>query len=82
MSRPWRPTTSRSPTCCSATKARLPAAAEQPRFFAVAEQFLSQCIGGRAEPIGDALQGSTVKVTAGGELIPGLAQLATKAATP
>jgi dipeptidyl aminopeptidase/acylaminoacyl peptidase len=51
-------------------------------FFAVTEQFLSHCLGGRAEPIGDALKGSTMQVTAGGDLIPGLAQLATKAPTP
>ena len=47
-------------------------------FYAIAEQFLHQHLGGRAEPIGDALQGATVRIEAGGELIPGLAQLATK----
>lgn len=29
-------------------------------FFAIAEKFLSKCLGGRAEPIGNALNGSTV----------------------
>lgn len=31
-------------------------------FFALAEQFLAKCLGGRAEPIGNALNGSTVQV--------------------
>ncbi len=47
-------------------------------FYAVAEQFLKRCIGGRAEPIGDALKGATMRVEAGADLIPGLPQLATK----
>lgn len=47
-------------------------------FFAVAEQFLSKCLGGRAEPVGDALKGATMRVEAGGDLVPGLAQVATK----
>jgi dipeptidyl aminopeptidase/acylaminoacyl peptidase len=47
-------------------------------FYAIAEQFLGRCLGGRAEPIGDALKGSTMRVEAGGDLIPGLSQLATK----
>jgi dipeptidyl aminopeptidase/acylaminoacyl peptidase len=47
-------------------------------FFAVAEQFLAKCLGGRAEPIGEALKGSTMRVTAGGDLVPGLAALAAK----
>jgi dipeptidyl aminopeptidase/acylaminoacyl peptidase len=42
-------------------------------FFAVTEQFLAKCLGGRAEPIGDALKGSTMRVAAGGDLAPGLA---------
>jgi dipeptidyl aminopeptidase/acylaminoacyl peptidase len=41
-------------------------------FFAIAEQFLSRCIGGRAEPVGDALKGATMRVEAGGDLVPGL----------
>jgi dipeptidyl aminopeptidase/acylaminoacyl peptidase len=47
-------------------------------FFAVTEQFLAKCLGGRAEPIGDALSGSTMRVAAGGDLVPGLAALAAK----
>jgi hypothetical protein len=41
-------------------------------FNAIAEQFLTKHLGGRAEPIGDAFTGSTVKIEAGRELIPGL----------
>jgi dipeptidyl aminopeptidase/acylaminoacyl peptidase len=41
-------------------------------FFAVTEVFLAQCLGGRAEPIGDALQGSSVMVPYGAKFIPGL----------
>ena len=47
-------------------------------FTAVTEQFLAKCLGGRAEPIGDALQGSTVAVKAGADLVPELAALAAK----
>jgi dipeptidyl aminopeptidase/acylaminoacyl peptidase len=45
-------------------------------FFAVAEQFLGKCLGGRAEPIGDALRGSTMRIQEGGDLIGGLEQVA------
>ena len=34
-------------------------------FNAVAENFLAKCLGGRAEPVGDALQGSTAQIKAG-----------------
>lgn len=47
-------------------------------FYAIAEQFLAKCVGGRAEPIGDALKGSTMRIEAGGDLIPGLPQMAAK----
>jgi dipeptidyl aminopeptidase/acylaminoacyl peptidase len=47
-------------------------------FAAIAEQFLHQCIGGQSEPIGEALKGSTMRVAAGGELIPGLPHLAAR----
>jgi dipeptidyl aminopeptidase/acylaminoacyl peptidase len=43
-------------------------------FNAVTEQFLRACLGGRAEPIGDALKGSTITTAAGADLIPGLAE--------
>lgn len=41
-------------------------------FVAVAESFLGKCLGGRAEPIGDAVKQSSVKVTYGAEYAPGL----------
>jgi dipeptidyl aminopeptidase/acylaminoacyl peptidase len=41
-------------------------------FFAISEQFLAQCLGGRAEPIGNDFEGSSVAVPAGKEHISGL----------
>lgn len=41
-------------------------------FYAVAETFLGQCLGGRVEPLGEALAASSVQVLEGAELIPGL----------
>ena len=41
-------------------------------WVALNEQFLAQCLGGRAEPIGDALKDSTATVKTGAELIAGL----------
>ncbi len=41
-------------------------------FNAVAENFLGSCLGGRAEPIGEALKGSSAKVPEGAEFTPGL----------
>ncbi len=43
-------------------------------FYAVAEQFLAKCLGGRAEPIGDDLAGSTITVPTGAADIAGLEQ--------
>jgi dipeptidyl aminopeptidase/acylaminoacyl peptidase len=43
-------------------------------FQAVAEAFLSKHLGGRYEPIGDSLVGSTMHVSAGSEQVPGLAE--------
>ncbi|TDK23132.1 S9 family peptidase [Luteimonas aestuarii] len=43
-------------------------------FNAVAEGFLSQCLGGRAQPIGDDLQGSSLNVPNGADGVPGLAE--------
>lgn len=40
--------------------------------YAVAEQFLKQYLGGRSEPIGDALKGSSVEVREGADAVPGL----------
>ncbi len=42
-------------------------------FNAVAENFLSSCLGGRAEPIGQTVAASTAKVGEGASLVPGLA---------
>jgi len=41
-------------------------------FYAVTEAFLAKHLGGRYQPIGDDFNGSTIKIEAGGELIPGL----------
>ena len=41
-------------------------------FFAISEAFLAKHIGGRAEPIGDGFQGSSVTVPQGPELVPGV----------
>ena len=41
-------------------------------FNAVAENFLAKCLGGRAEPIGDALKGSSAQIPHGAEFAPGL----------
>lgn len=43
-------------------------------FFAVAELFLAQHLGGRAEPIGDDFEGSTIQVPQGAEHLPGLSE--------
>ncbi|MBO9575004.1 MAG: S9 family peptidase [Sphingobium sp.] len=43
-------------------------------FFGAAEQFLAKCLGGRAEPLGDVMKPSSIKVVTGGELIQGLAE--------
>jgi dipeptidyl aminopeptidase/acylaminoacyl peptidase len=43
-------------------------------FNAVSENFLAPCLGGRAEPIGTALQPSTAQVRQGAEFVPGLQQ--------
>lgn len=41
-------------------------------FNAVAEGFLAQCLGGRAEPIGGDLAGSSISVPEGADTVPGL----------
>ncbi|MCD4845472.1 MAG: S9 family peptidase [Methanosarcinales archaeon] len=43
-------------------------------FFAVAETFLAEHLGGRYEPIGDDLEGTSVTVPVGAEEVPGLAE--------
>ncbi|HEX6998386.1 MAG TPA: S9 family peptidase [Gammaproteobacteria bacterium] len=41
-------------------------------FNAAAEEFLAACLGGRVEPVGADLEGSSITVPTGGELLPGL----------
>jgi dipeptidyl aminopeptidase/acylaminoacyl peptidase len=41
-------------------------------FNAIAEAFLSECLGGRFEPVGDDFQGSSIAVPVGAEHVPGL----------
>ena len=43
-------------------------------FNAVAEGFLSECLGGRAQPIGDDFMGSSISVPTGADGVPGLAE--------
>ena len=43
-------------------------------FFALAETFLAQRLGGRCEPIGDALEGASITVPEGAGYVPGLAE--------
>lgn len=49
-------------------------------FNAIAETFLARCLGGRSEPIGDDLQGSSLTVPVGAQHIPGLAEALAAAA--
>ncbi|MEO5613138.1 MAG: S9 family peptidase [Sphingomicrobium sp.] len=42
-------------------------------FFGITEQFLSQCLGGRAEPLGNDVRNASAKVPEGAALVPGLA---------
>jgi dipeptidyl aminopeptidase/acylaminoacyl peptidase len=41
-------------------------------FNAIAENFLAECIGGRAEPVGDALKPSSAQIVEGAEHVKGL----------
>ena len=43
-------------------------------FNAVTENFLQTCLGGRAEPIGDGLKGSSIQVLQGADIVGGLKQ--------
>jgi len=43
-------------------------------FTAVAEAFLAKHLGGQCQPIGNDFAGSSIKIEAGGELVPGLAR--------
>ena len=41
-------------------------------FYAVAEGFLAEHLGGRFEPVGDAFEGSSIQVPAGADGVPRL----------
>lgn len=43
-------------------------------FNAVAEGFLGQCLGGRVQPVGSDLTGSSITVPTGADKVPGLAE--------
>ncbi|MFM2041806.1 MAG: hypothetical protein RLY86_382, partial [Pseudomonadota bacterium] len=43
-------------------------------FYAVAEGFLADCLGGRYEPVGQDFQGASITVPDGAQHVPGLAQ--------
>ncbi|MCG8503773.1 MAG: S9 family peptidase [Sphingomonadales bacterium] len=49
-------------------------------FWGVTEVFLAECLGGRAEAIGDKLEGSSLIVPVGAEHIPGLPEALAKVA--
>ncbi len=46
--------------------------ANRTSFYAVAEGFLAQCLGGRYEPVGNDFKGSSLKVLEGAANVPGL----------
>jgi hypothetical protein len=49
-------------------------------FYAIAENFLSGCLGGRAQPIGEDFKGAALSVPDGAGNVPGLTEaLATMA---
>ncbi len=43
-------------------------------FWAITEAFLARCLGGRSQPIGDQLAGSSARVLAGAAWVPGLTE--------
>lgn len=47
-------------------------------FYAVAENFLAPCLGGRARPIGADLRASSAEVLEGAEHVPGLSEAAAR----
>jgi dipeptidyl aminopeptidase/acylaminoacyl peptidase len=47
-------------------------------FFAVAETFLAQCLGGGYQPIGDDFKGSSIAVPAGADQVTGLVEALSK----
>jgi dipeptidyl aminopeptidase/acylaminoacyl peptidase len=44
-------------------------------FYSLVEAFLAEHLGGRCEPIGDDLEGSSIELLAGAEQIPGLREV-------
>jgi dipeptidyl aminopeptidase/acylaminoacyl peptidase len=46
--------------------------ANRTSFYAIAEGFLAQCLGGRYEPVGNDFKGSSVKVLEGAQHVQGL----------
>jgi dipeptidyl aminopeptidase/acylaminoacyl peptidase len=51
-------------------------------YYAVLEHFLGDCLGGRVEPIGGALEGATMLVYDGATVAPGLSAFSRRAAAP
>ncbi|HEX6637815.1 MAG TPA: S9 family peptidase, partial [Steroidobacteraceae bacterium] len=47
--------------------------ANRTSFYAVAEGFLAQCLGGRYEPVGNDFKGASIQVLEGADIVPGLA---------
>jgi len=43
-------------------------------FYAIAEAFLAQSLGGRCEPVGNDFQNASLKVITGAEGVPGLVE--------
>jgi dipeptidyl aminopeptidase/acylaminoacyl peptidase len=48
--------------------------ANRTSFYAVSEAFLSKCLAGRYEPVGDDFTGASLKVLEGAEHVPGLSE--------
>ena len=46
--------------------------ANRTSFYAIAEGFLAQCLGGRYEPVGNDFKGASLKVLEGAATVPGL----------
>jgi dipeptidyl aminopeptidase/acylaminoacyl peptidase len=46
--------------------------ANRTSFYAVAEGFLAQCLGGRYEPVGNDFKGASIQVPEGAQHVPGL----------
>ncbi len=63
----------------NATMTRL---ANRLSYYAVAEQFLGDCLGGRVEPVGTAFQGANVQAYEGASRVPGLSAFARTRAQP